>query len=84
VSISNRIKEMENRISSAEDSIKNISTIIKENTKCKKNLYQNIQEIKDTMRRPNLWIIRLDENEHFQIKRAANIFNKLEKKTSQT
>jgi uncharacterized coiled-coil protein SlyX len=53
-SISNRIQEMEERISDAEDSIENISTTIKENTKCKNILTQNIQEIQDTMRRPNL------------------------------
>jgi hypothetical protein len=36
---------MEERISGAEDSIENIGTTIKENTKCKKILTQNIQEI---------------------------------------
>jgi hypothetical protein len=45
VSISNRIQEMEERISGAEDSIENIDTTIKENAKCKKILTQNIQEI---------------------------------------
>ena len=35
--ISNRIQEMEERISGAEDSIENIDTSIKENAKCKKN-----------------------------------------------
>ena len=65
MSISNRIQEMEERISGAEDSIKNISTTIKENTKSKRILTQNIQEIQDTMRRPNLWIIGVDENEDF-------------------
>ena len=49
-----RNAEMEERISGAEDSIENIGTIIKENAKCKKILSQNIQEIQDTMRRPNL------------------------------
>jgi cell division protein FtsL len=52
--ISNRIREMEERISGAEDSIKNIGKTIKENTKHKRILTQNIQEIQDTMRRPNL------------------------------
>ena len=42
VSISNRIQEMEERISGAEDSIENIGTTIKENAKCKKILTQNI------------------------------------------
>jgi methyl-accepting chemotaxis protein len=56
-SISNRIQEMEERISGTEDSIENIGTTIKETTKCKKMLTQNIQEIQDIMRRPNLQII---------------------------
>ena len=77
VSISNRIQEMEERISGAEDSIENIGTTIKENTKCKKILTQNIQEIQDIMRKPNLRIIGVDENEDFQLKGPANIFNKI-------
>jgi chromosome segregation ATPase len=75
-SISNRIQEMEDRISGAEDSIDNIGTTIKENAKYKKTLTRNIQEIKDTMRRPNLQIIGVDENEDFQLKGPANILNK--------
>jgi hypothetical protein len=75
--ICNRIQETEERISGAEDSIKNICTKIKVNAKCKKILAQNIQEIQDTMTRPNLQIIGVDENEDFQIKRPANIFNKI-------
>jgi hypothetical protein len=74
--ISNRIQEMEERISGAEDSIEIISTTIKENEKCKKIPSQNIQEIHDTIRRPNLWIIGVDENEDFQLKGQANMFNK--------
>jgi cell division protein FtsL len=41
--IRNRIQEMEERISGAEDSIENMGTRIKENAKCKKILTQNIQ-----------------------------------------
>jgi hypothetical protein len=70
----NRIQEIEERISGAEDSIENIDTTIKENVKCKKLLTQNIQEIQDTMRRPNLRII--DEKD-FQLKEPVNIFNKI-------
>jgi uncharacterized coiled-coil protein SlyX len=47
VSISNRIEEMEERISDAEDSIENMNTTIKEHAKCKTILTQNIQEIQD-------------------------------------
>jgi predicted nucleic acid-binding Zn-ribbon protein len=48
-STSNRIQEMEERISGAEDSIENMGTTIKENLKCKNILSQTIQEIQDTI-----------------------------------
>ena len=68
---------MEEKISSAEDSIENMEKTIKENAKCKKILTQNIQEIQDTMRRPILRIIGVDDNEDFQLRGPANIFNKI-------
>jgi chromosome segregation ATPase len=64
-SISNRIQEIEERISDAEDSIENMDRTIKENAKCKQTLTQNNQDIQDTIRRPNLRIIGVDENEDF-------------------
>jgi hypothetical protein len=70
-------KRWKRKISSAEDSIENIGTTIKENAKCKMILTQNIQEFQDTMRKTNLLIIGVDENEDFQLKRPANIFNKI-------
>ena len=76
-SITNRIQEMEKRISGAEDTIENMKTTIKENVKCKKILTQYNQEIEDTMRRRNLMIIGIDEKEDFQLQGPANIFNKL-------
>jgi hypothetical protein len=54
-----------------------MDTTINKNAKCKKILTQNIQEIQETMRRPNLWIIGVDENEDFQLKGPVNIFNKI-------
>jgi uncharacterized coiled-coil protein SlyX len=53
VSMSNRIQEMEERISGAEDSIENMDKTIKENTKYKMILTQNVQEIQDIIR-PNV------------------------------
>jgi hypothetical protein len=76
-SISNRIQEMEERISGAEDSIENMDPTIKENAKCKKILTQSIQEIQDTVRRLNLLIIGVDESEDFQLKGPANVFNNI-------
>ena len=58
--ITNRIQEIEERISGAEDTIENIDTTVKESAKSKKLLTQNIQEIQDRMRIPNLRIIGID------------------------
>jgi hypothetical protein len=54
-----------------------METTIKENAKCKKILNQNIQEIQDTMRRPNLQIIGVEGSEGCQLKGPVNIFNKI-------
>jgi hypothetical protein len=62
-SITNKIKEIEVRISGAKDTIGNIDTIVKESAKCKKLLTQNIQETEDTMRRPNLRMTVIEESE---------------------
>jgi hypothetical protein len=49
-SITNRIQDIEERISAAEDTPQeDINTTVKENTKSKKLLFQNIQEIQDTI-----------------------------------
>ena len=50
----------EYRMSGAEDTIENIDSTVKENAKCIKLATQNIQELQDTMRRPNLRIIGID------------------------
>jgi predicted nucleic acid-binding Zn-ribbon protein len=74
-SITNRIQEIKERIPGAEDALENIDTAVKENAKCKKLLTQNIQEIQDKMRRPNLWIIGIEEDS--QLKGPVDIFNKI-------
>ena len=79
-SITNRRQEIEERISGTEDTIENTDTTVKENAKCKKLLTRNIQEIQDTMRRPNLLITGVGEND-FQLKGPANIFNKIIEET---
>ena len=45
--------------------------------KQKNLLTQNFQEIQDTMRRPNLKIIGIEESEDSQLKGPVNIFNKI-------
>ena len=52
---------MEERLSGIEDAKKETDISVKENVKSKKFLTQNIQEIWDTMKRPNLRIIGVEE-----------------------
>ena len=40
-------------------------------------LTKNMQEIRDSKRRPNLQIIGINENGEFQFKAPVNIFNKI-------
>jgi Zn-dependent M16 (insulinase) family peptidase len=60
-----------------EETIENIDKTVKEHAKCKKELTQNMQEIQDTMRRPNLSIIGIEESEDSQLKGPVNVFNKI-------
>ena len=68
---------MEERISGVEDTLGEIDSSTKENLKPKKSLTQNIQEIWETVKRPNLRIIGIEEGEEIQLKGAENIFNKI-------
>ena len=74
--MNSRIQEVEERISSAEDTIEEIDSSVEENIKSNKSLTQNIQKIWDTMKRPNLRIIGTEEGA-VQLKTTENIFNKI-------
>jgi hypothetical protein len=77
VSITNRVQEIEERISGAEDNIENIDTTVKENAKIKNLLTQNIQKIQDKMRRSNLRIIGIEESKDSHLKGPVNVFHKI-------
>jgi hypothetical protein len=70
---------IEERISGIEDIVKEIDTTVKENSKhTQKNLLtQSIQEIQDTIKRPNLRIIGIEESEYYQLIGPQNVFNKI-------
>ena len=75
-SMNSRIQEMKERISNSEDTTEEIDSSVKENIKSNKTLTQNIQELRDTMKRANLRIIGIEEWE-VQLKSTENIFNKI-------
>jgi hypothetical protein len=74
--IPNRRQEGEERISGVKDTREEIHTSVKENVNTKLFLTQNIQEIWDTMKRPNLRIIGIEEGERSQLQGPENILNK--------
>jgi chromosome segregation ATPase len=73
-----RIQKIEERISGIKHAIKDIDIAVKENTKYKKLLIQNIQKFQNKMKRPNLRIIGVEETEDSQFKRLENKFNIIE------
>ena len=62
--------------------VEEIDTTVKENSKHKKLLMQSTQEVQDTMKRLNLRIIRIEENEDSQLKDLKMSSTKSENKTS--
>ena len=61
-SLTNRIQGIEVKISRVDNTIENIDTTVKENAKFEKLLTQKIQEIQNTMTRPNIKIIGIEES----------------------
>ena len=57
--------------------IEEMDTSVKENVKSEKTLTHYFQEIWDTMKRPNLKIIGIEEGEKTQVKDTENVFNKI-------
>ena len=77
VSITNRIQEIEERISGIEDAREDNWDNSPRKYKTQKAHTQNIQEIQDTMKRPNLRIIGIEESGDHQLNGPANILSKI-------
>jgi chromosome segregation ATPase len=74
---SSRLEQVEDRISELEDKIeikeKNRRTLSQTIKSCERKL----QELSNSIKRPNLRIICIEEREEVQAKRICNIFNKI-------
>jgi DNA-directed RNA polymerase specialized sigma subunit len=79
--ITNRIQEIRERISEAEEKIEDMNTMYKENTKIKNVLFQNIQEIQETVERMSLRIIVIEKSKESQLKGPASIFKQIIKQS---
>jgi hypothetical protein len=72
VSITSRIQEIEERISGIKYTVEEVDTTVKENSKHKKLLTQSTQKTQDTIKRPNLRIIGIEENKDSQLRGPEN------------
>jgi hypothetical protein len=68
---------MEDRLSGTEDKVEGVDNSVKENVKSKNIQAQNIQDIWNTLKRPNLRIIGIEEGEETQVKYTGNMFNEI-------
>jgi hypothetical protein len=72
-----RLENAEDRISELEDNMgikgKMEELLVKQHKTCKKKM----QELTDSMKRPNLTIMGIEEGEEVQAKGMRNIFNKI-------
>jgi hypothetical protein len=84
VSITNRLQEIEEKNFWCRRYLRRYWHKVKENSKQKKKiLLKNIKEIQDTMKRPNLRIMGIEETENSQLK-GPKISTKSSNKTSST
>ena len=76
VSLTNRVQDVEERISGLEDNVEEIDHSVNEYVIYKKATHKKIQEIWEIMKRQNLQIKDMEEGEKTQAKGTANIYNK--------
>jgi chromosome segregation ATPase len=74
---SSRLEQVEDRISELEDKMeikgKSEELLVKQLKTCERNM----QELTDSIKRPNLRIMGIEEGEEVQAKGICNIFNKI-------
>ena len=75
--ITNRIEHLEDRTSDIENKIFNLENKVDQTEKMVRNHEQNLQELWDTMKRPNLRIIGIEEGTEKQTKGMNNLFNEI-------
>jgi Mg2+ and Co2+ transporter CorA len=74
---SSRLEQAEDRISELEDKMENKGKAEELLVKQLKTCERNMQELTDSIKRPNLRIMGIEEGEEVPAKRIHNVFNKI-------
>uniref|UniRef100_A0A8C5ZK79 L1 transposable element RRM domain-containing protein n=2 Tax=Marmota marmota marmota TaxID=9994 RepID=A0A8C5ZK79_MARMA len=72
-----RVEHLEDRTSDNEDKVFQLEKNIDSSARLLRNHEQNIQEIWDNIKRPNLRVIGIQEGTEFQTKGMSNLFNEI-------
>jgi hypothetical protein len=71
------VEQVENRTSGTEDKVEELDQAVKNHEKILRKYEWNMQDIWDTMKRPNLHIMGIEQGEEIQTKGTDNLFNKI-------
>jgi hypothetical protein len=69
------VEQVENRVSRTEDKVEELEQTVKDHEWMLRKYERNMKDIWDTMKRPNLWIMGVEEGEQIQTKGTDNQFN---------
>jgi DNA repair ATPase RecN len=75
-SLANKVDQDENRVSGTEDKVVELDQIIKDHERMLRKYKWNMEDIWDTMKRPNIQIMSV-EGEEMQTKSIDNLFNRI-------
>ena len=75
--ITNRLEHLEDRTSDIEEKIFNLENKVDQTEKMIRNHEQNLQELWDIIKRPNLRITGIEEGLEKQTKGMHNLFNEI-------
>jgi uncharacterized protein YoxC len=75
--LANRVEQVENSVSGMEDKVEELDQTVKDHESMLRKYKWNMQEIWDTMKRPNLGIMGVEEGEEIQNKGTENLFNRI-------
>jgi predicted nucleic acid-binding Zn-ribbon protein len=76
-SLVNRVEQIENRVSGMEDKVEELDQTVKDHERMLRKYKWNMQDIWDTMKRPNLGIMSVEEAEEIQAKGIDNLVNRI-------
>jgi hypothetical protein len=73
----NRVEQVGNRVSVMEDKVKELDQTVKDHERMLRKYEWNMQDIWYIMKKPNVWIMDVEEGEEIQTKGIDNLVNRI-------